>query len=202
MSIVGQMQAENIEVEKCVKGVNQMTLLEYYPEISGCYPEFITQKQMYEICGVCKSTVYEAERSGAVPYEKEVNRLIHTHKIKLLDALAFKYKREHGYRYDDEYISYLRRFYNKQLKGFSDVLTVSDISEITGFTKQSVRRWIGREYVKAFTKKRGFHTPKECFIDFLVSPAYNTIQDKSDKQMATLREFNAWYSARIGGVKI
>jgi len=179
-----------------------MTLLEYYPEISNYYPEFVTQKQLYEICGVCKSTVYVAEQGGDVPYEKEVNRLIHTHKIKLLDALAFKYRREHGYRQDDEYISYLRRFYNKRLKGFPDVLTVSDISEITGFAKQSVQRWIGREYIKAFTKNRGFRIPKECLLEFLVSPVYNAIQDKSEKQIATLRDFNAWYSARIGGVKI
>ena len=179
-----------------------MTILDYYPEISSCYPEFITQKQMYEICGVCKSTAYIAEQHGTIPYEKEANRLIHTHKIKLLDALVFKYRREHGYRHDDEYISYLRRFYNKRLKGFSDVLMVADISEITGFTKQSVQRWIRREYMKAFTKNRGFHIPKECLIDFLVSPAYNAIQDKSDKQIATLQDFNAWYAARIGGVNI
>jgi hypothetical protein len=181
-----------------------MTLLEYYPEISDCYPEFITQKQMYEICGVCKSTVYVAERCGAVPYEKEVNHLVHTHKIKLLDALAFKYRREHGYRQDDEYISYLRRFYGKRLKDFPDVLTVSDISEITGFVAQSVQRWVGKGYLRAFVKGRGqgFRFPKETLISFLVSPAYNTIQDKSAKQTATLQEFNAWYTARIGGVKI
>jgi len=179
-----------------------MTLLDYYPEISSCYPEFITQKQMYEICGICKSTAYIAEQRGAVPYEKEVNHLIHTHKIKLLDALAFKYEREHGYRHDDEYLSYLRRFYDRKLKGFSDVLTVADISEITGFIKQSVQRWIGKGYLKAFIKGRGFRIPKETLTDFLVSPVYNAIQDKSDKQIATLQEFNTWYSARIGGVKI
>jgi len=179
-----------------------MNLLKYYPEISESYPEYITQKQMYEICGVCRSTVYEAERRGAVPYEKEVDRLIHTHRIKLLDALAFKYKREFGYRQDDDYISFMRRFYVKRLKGFPDLLTVSDISEITGFVEQSVQRWIGRAYMKAFVKRRGFHVPKESLIDFLVSPVYNSIQDRSEVQKDTLRDFNKWYTARIGGVKL
>jgi hypothetical protein len=177
-------------------------LLEYYPEISGSYPEQITQKQLYEICGVCKSTAYKAEQSGLVSYEKEVNLLLHTHKIKLLDALAYKYRCEYGYRQDDEYRSYMRRFYEKRLKSFADLLTVADVAEITGFVKQSVQRWIGREYIKAFTKRRGFYIPKESLIDFLVSPVYNAIQKKSEKQIETLREFNAWYSARIGGVKI
>jgi len=103
---------------------------------------------------------------------------------------------------DDEYISYLRRFYIKWLKSSADILTVADVAEITGFVKQSVQRWIGREYIKAFTKRRGFYIPKESLIDFLVSPTYNTIQKKSEKQIETLREFNAWYSARIGGVRI
>ena len=179
-----------------------MTLLEYYQDISFCYPEYITQKQMYEICEVCKSTIYKAQLSGNIPYEKEVNRLIHTHKIKLLDALAFKYKREYGYRQDDEYISYLRRFYNKRLKGFPDVLTVSDVSEITGFVRQSVQRWVSQEYIKAFVKQRGIKIPKENLVDYLVGPVYNAIQDKSEKQTEALREFNKWYSARIGGVKI
>ena len=179
-----------------------MNLLEYYPEISDCYPEFITQQQMYEICGVCKSTVYKAELDGIVPYEKEVNRLLHTHKIKLSDALAYKYRREYGYRHNDEYISYLRRFYEKRLKGFSDILTTSDISEITGFVTQSVQRWIGQKYIKAFVKRCKFHIPKESLIDFLVSPVYNAIQEKSKQQIATLHEFNKWYAARIGGVMI
>lgn len=179
-----------------------MTLLEYYPEISSNYPEYVTQKQMYEICGVCKSTAYKAERSGAIPYEKTVNRLLHTHKISLLDALAFKYGREYGYRQADEYISCLRRFYNKRLKGYPDVLYVTDVAEITGFVENSVQRWIGRTYLQAFIKRRRFHIPKIFLIDFLVSPMYNAIQDKSETQTAMLREFSAWHSARIGGVNI
>jgi hypothetical protein len=183
-------------------GVYQMNLLKYYPEISESYPEHITQKQMYEICGVSKSTIYKAERCGLLPFENEVNRLLHTHRIKLLDALAYKYNREHGYRHDDEYISYLRRFYVKRQKRFPDVLTVTDISEITGFAKQSVQRWIGRKYITAFVRQRSFHIPKESLLGFLVCPAYNGIQDKSEKQVAALCDFNTWYSARIGGVRL
>jgi hypothetical protein len=181
-------------------GVLSMNLLEYYPEISSRYPAHITQKQMIEICGVCKSTAYKAERSGAVPYEKTVNRLLHTHKIRLLDALAFKYRREYGYRQDENYISYLRRFYELQLKGYPDVLSTADVSEISGFTSNSVQRWIGRGYLTTFSKGRGqgFRIPKETLIGFLVSPGYNAIQDKSEKQMAALNEFIAWYSAQTG----
>lgn len=180
-----------------------LNLFEYYPEISSSYPEYVTQKQMYEICGVCKSTIYKAEQSGSIPYEKTVNRLLHTHKIRLTDALAFKYRREYGYRNDDDYIAYLRRFYKRQLKDYLDVLSTSDVSEFTGFDTNSVQRWIGKGFLRAFIKGRGrgFRIPKEILVGFLISPTYNAIQDKSQKQIATLNDFTAWYSARIGGIK-
>ncbi|MDR1541440.1 MAG: hypothetical protein LBU32_26290 [Clostridiales bacterium] len=181
-----------------------MTLLEYYPAISNAYPEYVTQQQMCAICGVCKSTVYQAEKRGEVLYEKIIVGHVHMHKIRLTDALAFKYKREYGYRDDDEYIPYLRRFYERRLKACPDVLSALDVSEITGFEADSVQRWVGKGYLKAFIKGRGrgFRIPKEVLTEFLVSPAYNSIQDKSEKQIATLKEFAAWYAARIGGMKL
>ena len=182
-------------------GVLNMNLLEYYPEISSRYPAHITQKQMVDICGVCKSTAYKAERSGVVPYEKTVNHLLHTHKIRLIDALAFKYRREYGYRQDEGYITHLRRFYDERLKQYPDVLFVSDVVEITGFVNNSVQRWIGRKHLVAFTKNRRFRIPKESLLDFLVSPRYNAIQDKSETQIAALREFSAYW-VRVGGVEI
>lgn len=181
-----------------------MTLLEYYPELSESYPEYVTQKQMVEICGICKSTAYMAEQSGAVPYEKVVDHLLHTHRIKLTDALAFKYRREYGYRHYEDYIEYLRRFYERRLKKFPDVLSTADVADICGFDPNSVQRWIGKGYLIAFSKGRGqgFRIPKDSLIGFLISPKYNAIQDKSEKQIATLNEFMAWYAKRIGGVRL
>jgi hypothetical protein len=181
-----------------------MTLLEYYPEISTSYPEYVTQQQMSEICGVCKSTVYQAEKRGKIPYEKLITGRVHTHKIWLMDVLAFKYKREYGYRQSNDYIAYLRRFYERLLKDFPDVLSALAVSEITGFETDSVQRWISKGNLKAFIKGRGrgFRIPKESLMEFLVSPAYNAIQDKSERQTATLKDFAAWYAARVGGVKL
>ena len=181
-----------------------MTLLDYYPEISAHYPEYVTQKQVREICGISKATAHAAERRGDVPYEEATDRLLHTHKIKLLDALAFKYRREHGYRHDDEYISLLRQFYAKRLRKLPDVLTVADVAEATGYVTQSVHRWVGKGYVRTFAKGKGqgFRVPKESLLDFLASPVYNAIQSKSEKQMSALQELNAWYTARIGGVDV
>ena len=154
-----------------------MTLSEYYPEISSFYPEHVTQQQMCAICGVCKSTVSRAEKRGEIPFEKIITGQAHTHRIKLEDALAFKYKREYGYRSDEEYIAYLRKFYERRLKNYSDVLSISDVSKVTGFGENSIQRWVGKGYLKIFIKGRGggFRIPKKALIEFLVSPVYNVI---------------------------
>ena len=46
-----------------------MNLLNHYPEIVAAYPEYITQKQLCEVCGVCHKTAYNLERRGEIPYK-------------------------------------------------------------------------------------------------------------------------------------
>jgi predicted DNA-binding transcriptional regulator AlpA len=181
-----------------------LTLLDYYPDISASYPEYVTQQQMCVICGIGKSTAYKAQKNGAVPFKKAVSRLVHTHRIRLTDVLAFKYKREYGYRSDANYASHLRQFYERRLKHFPDLLSVSDISVFTGFDQSSVQKWVAKEHLKAFVKGRGrgFRIPKEFFLNFLISPVYIKIQEKSEKQIFALKEFETWYAARIGGVEL
>ena len=49
-----------------------MELNERYADIIKRYPEYITQKQMIEICGICAKTAYNLERRGVIPYTVEV----------------------------------------------------------------------------------------------------------------------------------
>ena len=57
-------------------------------------PEFVTQEQMGEICGICKKTAYTLVYSGKIPYTVETNRLGRTHRIKLTDVLLYLYEKE------------------------------------------------------------------------------------------------------------
>lgn len=176
-----------------------MNLLQHYSHIADRYPAYVTQQQMCEICGISKSTAYKLERQGTIPHTKEVNRLLHTHKISLLDILAFKYEQENGYKHDDaEYIAHLRQFYENMLRLYPDVLLVKDVSSITGFVKQSIERWIYRDLIRAFTIKLPFRIPKVALIDFLVSPYYNGIRVKSKEQREHMNLFSAWYSGQTG----
>jgi hypothetical protein len=176
-----------------------LNLLNYYPELSEKYPKYVTQQQLCAICGISKTTAYLLEQDGAIPYSKCVDRLLHTHSIKLEDALALKYTREHGYRKDPAYAIAMTTYYEKQLAKYPDTLSVIDIVNITGYTKQSVQRWIQRKYIRySFLKGRRYYIPKKTLIEFLVGPVYNGIQDKSETQIQQLRAFSEKYIAERG----
>ena len=66
-----------------------MNLLNHYPEIVAAYPEYITQKQFCEVCGVCHKTAYNLERRGEIPYKVVDTPTGRIHHIKLIDALAY-----------------------------------------------------------------------------------------------------------------
>ncbi|WP_292920060.1 hypothetical protein [Oscillibacter sp. CAG:155] len=80
-----------------------MNLLNHYPEIVAAYPEYITQKQFCEVCGVCHKTAYNLERRGEIPYKVVDTPTGRIHHIKLIDALAYLYKKDTLYaaRSDD-----------------------------------------------------------------------------------------------------
>jgi len=176
-----------------------LNLLNYYPELSEKYPKYVTQQQLCAICEISATTAHLLERARAIPYTKCVDGRLHTHSIKLEDALALKYKREYGYRADFTYIIAMTKFYEKQLVKEPDILSVRDVAKITGFLKQSVQRWLLRGYIRgSFKRGRRYCIPKAALIEFLVSPVYNGIQDKSETQIQQLRAFSEKYIAERG----
>lgn len=46
-----------------------MDLLTYYSDLAVAYPEYITQKQFCEVCGICHKTAYNLTRRGEISYE-------------------------------------------------------------------------------------------------------------------------------------
>jgi len=46
-----------------------MNFDEYYRLEVGRYSEFVTQKEMCTILGICKSTAYSIQKKGMIPFE-------------------------------------------------------------------------------------------------------------------------------------
>ena len=73
----------------------------------------------------------------------------------------------------------LHSYLKKMTKGYPDVLTVSQIAQITGYQVHTVSRWCTEERVKSFVIRNRYMVPKAWLLDFLTSEEYNNITRKS-----------------------
>lgn len=152
-----------------------MDLTKYYPDIVAKYPAYVTKRELCEICHICPKTAYNLEQQGEIPYTIEQNHLIRSHKIKLTDILAYLYRRECRQEADSPYICAMRTFYDEHLSPYSDLLSVKDIQQITGFSSSAIVRWISTGILKAFQPGKQYTVPKDFMLDFLISPYYEGI---------------------------
>ena len=153
-----------------------MDLTKYYPDIAAKYPAYVTQRELCEICRICPKTAYNLEQQGEIPYTIEQNHLIRSHKIKLTDILAYLYRRECRQEADSPYICAMRTFYDKHLSPYSDLLSVKDIQQITGFSSSA----------------------KDFMLDFLISPYYRRIRRKTPVQKELMDTFERLWQEKGG----
>lgn len=176
----------HLPLTNLIKGCCNMNLLEYYSDIAEQYPEHITKLQFCEVCGICKSTAYKLLKSGRVSHEECVERLLHYYKIPLIEALQYKYDKEvKGVLSEDE-IDGTRSYYENILLRYDDALSIWDIHLITGYGKETIRKWIIKGYIFAVKVREEFKVSKEDFIVFLTSQRYCNIFRKTEKDKANI----------------
>ena len=63
----------------------------------------------------------------------------------------------------------MRTFYDEHLSPYSDLLSVKDIQQITGFSSSAIVRWISTGILKAFQPGKQYTVPKDFMLDFLIA---------------------------------
>lgn len=82
----------------------------------------------------------------------------------------------------------IRQYFEEQLAGAPDVLTVAQIAQATGYSTKAVSRWCSEGRLRSIIKQPKFMVPKVWLLDFLTSNDYNNICRKSGKHYAMIRE--------------
>ncbi|KGP75503.1 hypothetical protein JT05_09805 [Desulfosporosinus sp. Tol-M] len=118
-----------------------MNFDEYYSSVIDRYPEYVTQKEMCAILGICKSTAYSIQKKGIIPFEYVSTSEGRRQKIKIADILLYQYGKMCFCEIENEYIEGLRRYYQKQLHDFPQLLLVPDVMRFTGYSKSAVNNW-------------------------------------------------------------
>ena len=187
-----------------------MNFDEYYRSEISRYPEFVTQKEMCAILGICKSTAYSILSKGSIPFEYVSTSEGRRQRILITDILRYQYEKMCFNEIENEYVEGLRRYYQKQLNGFPQLLLVSDVMRFTGYAKTTVNNWIQRNVlrilqyknkrIQSFHRGKGSLITKDAFLDFLTGLYYRSITRKSEIHKAQAEQyeqlFNTFMSKR------
>ena len=141
-------------------------------------------KEFCDICGICPATARKAIANKSVRFQKCQSGMLHYYQIPLQDVLQYKEKRENRGYLSEKKIKQMRMYYDKKLKDYSDLITAYDIRCITGYGKETIRKWINSEKILGVISRKRFKVAKEDLLDFLVSPYYETIIRKSKTHLA------------------
>lgn len=175
----------------------------YFSSVKDRYPEYVTQKEMYAILGICKSTACSIQKKGIIPFEYVNTSEGRRQRIKIIDILRYQYEKNCFGEVRSEFIKDLRRYYQKELRDFPQLLLVSDVMKFTGYAKTTVNNWILHNELKPLSYKnkrlqssrrgKGSFITKESFLDFLTGSYYRSISRKSDIHKAQAEQYGQFF---------
>lgn len=98
-----------------------MNYNEYCRSVIDHYPEYVTQKEMCSILGICTSTAYSIQKKGLIPFEYVNTPEGRRQRIKITDILLYQYKKMCFCELENEFVKNLRNYYQKQMLVLLDI---------------------------------------------------------------------------------
>lgn len=173
------------------------------------YPPEISKDQLYKICHISKRTASYLLESGLIP-NKCTGKKTRKYKIAIADVVEYLKRRDltpndytapagwYGcktkkksvkkpFRFSEKMQAQLIEFAEVHLEDYEDVLSVAEVSEITGCSSTAVTKWCNRKYLHHYFIKRKFYIPKLSLLEFLRSEHFQGMQEKSNIHLAYLQ---------------
>ena len=168
-----------------------------YQQILDEYPEYITKEQLYQICHISKKSAQNLLESGEIPCI-DSGRKTHRFLIATADVVDYLQRRESAPKpvADETAVDKIR----SALALYPDVLSVTQVSELTGRRSSTVTKWCRLNYVENFNAGGKNHIPKASLTDFLIS-RWEEFQNIGEKEeVAVIESFSA--SVQINDLQI
>lgn len=173
------------------------------------YPNGMSKEAFYKICHISKRHAQYLLESGIVPcirYDKKTYRYL----VSVTDVVIYLRQREiNPEKYamsgkarkgqgkyplsieiDGPMLECLKQVYQRVTAPYPDVLTISEVSEITGYCIKTLFSWCNDGKIFHLTVKSQYLVPKTSLIEFLLGSTHRMISHKSDRYKEILRE--AW----------
>ena len=168
-----------------------------YQQILVEYPEYITKEQLYQICHISKKSAQNLLESGEIPCI-DSGRKTHRFLIATADVVDYLQRRDSAPRpaADEAAVEKIRA----SLALYPDVLSVAQVSELTGRRSSTVTKWCRLNYIENIYAGGKNHIPKASLADFLVS-RWEEFQNIGEKEAVAVVE-NTSASGQISDLQL
>ena len=168
-----------------------------YQQILDEYPEYITKEQLYQICHISKKSAQNLLESGEIPCI-DSGRKTHRFLIATADVVDYLQRRDSAPRpaADETAVEKIRA----ALALYPDVLSVAQVSELTGRRSSTVTKWCRLNYIENIYAGGKNHIPKASLADFLVS-RWEEFQNIGEKEAVAVGE-NPSASGQISDLQL
>lgn len=184
-----------------------MALNQQYKKLLKQYPEYVSKEQMRLICHISKRTARYLLKSGLVPCI-DSGKSTRNYKIKTVDIVKYLQDRE---KIPEKYkcvqstsrdtyreiaglsTEYLSMYYEELFKNHPDIVTVTEIAQMTGFDRGCITGWLKDKKIMSFKIKGAYRVPKASVLQFLVSSEYRRLGIRTKKQKIDMEGLIIWY---------
>ena len=164
--------------------------------------EYVTQEQVRQMLHISKRKAKYLLDNGIIPCVN-TGKKTRQYRVKVSDieyymhhpydftvgmfpsGSTYKPVKKEAVRLDEEVVS---KYYLKLLSKANDMLSVQEVSELTGYSTSAIYRWIERGFLKSMMFLGKHLIRKENLHSFLISPTYVIFPQKSMKHLEQISE--------------
>lgn len=84
-----------------------------------------------------------------------------------------------AFRFSENMQNQLLEYAVVYLEDYDDVLSIAEVSDITGCSTTAITKWCNKKHLYSFFIRRKFYIPKLSLLDFIQTEHFQGIQDKS-----------------------
>lgn len=172
-------------------------------------PDTLSKEQMCKICHISKNTARRLLLEGIVPceYTGKKSRCFSIKKDDLRTFVEGPLFRNRTYFNDEkgvkqacttlsvenlpeETVIAMKVYFTRKLAKVPDVLTVREVSELIGYSRNQINRWCSSGKLKCFIRQHSHYIPKAFLIAFFCSATFRSIKNKSEWHRKTMFNFS------------
>ena len=145
---------------------------------------YVSKEEFYKLCRISKKTAYKLIKSGRIKAIKRKCASRHCYEIPISEIERLESIKVYLNKLREEEISKVKKYYSEKLQSYPDIITSEDVQAITGYAKETVRRWIQSGKLVATVYKSKYIITKNDFLDFVTIPSYVGITRKSQVHLS------------------